>query len=155
EGVIEGDIGVPAHAWDHESLPVALRSRWFGRGHRHGRCSLPGLEVVPYIWQVGMRIGSEVAQADKRLAAGVLGGDALAGPLGGEEDLVLGDLAIPDEVGAVDGQLADRAAALDDDQAIGAGILEGRRAAGLDGQLARAEELLAVDAAVDDPLVDV
>ena len=105
--------------------------------------------------QVGVRVGPEVAEAHERLAAGVLERHALAGPLGGDEDLVLGDLAEADEVRAVDGQLADRAAALDDDQAVGARVLDRDRAAGLDGQLAGAEELLAVDAAVDDPLVDV
>ena len=99
--------------------------------------------------------GPEVAEADERLGAGVLEGHALAGPLRGDEDLVLGHLAEADEDRAVDVELADRAAALGDDQAVGAGVLDRGRAAGLDGQLAGAEELLAVDRAVDDPLVDV
>ena len=99
--------------------------------------------------------GPEVAEAHERLGAGVLERHALLRPLGGDEDLVLGHLAEADVVRAVDVELADRARALGDDQAVGAVVLDRDRAAGEDGQLAGAEELLAVDGAVDDPLVDV
>ena len=52
-------------------------------------------------------------------------------------------------------ELADHAAPLHDDQTVGARVLDRDRPARLDRQLAGAEELLAVDRAVDDPLVDV
>ena len=111
--------------------------------------------MVSHFRQIRVRVGPEVSEADERLAAGVLEGDSFGGPLGGDEHLILGHLAESDEVGAIDGQLADGAAPLDDDQAIRPRILDRGRAARLDGQLAGAEELLAVDAAVDDPLIDV
>src|SRR5262249_40428132 len=118
-----------------------------------GRSRPPG--VIPYFGQVLVDVRAEVAEADERLAAGVLERDALGGPPGGDEDLVLRHLAEADVVGAVDIELADRAGALDDDQAVGTVVLDGGRPAGQDGQLAGAEELLAVDGAVDDPPVDV
>ena len=105
--------------------------------------------------QIRVRIRPEVPQADERLAAGVVERHPFAGPLGGDEDLVRGHFAEPDEVRAVDRQLADQAAALNDDQAVSTRVLDRDRPARLDRQLAGAEELLAVDAAVDDPLVDV
>ena len=83
--------------------------------------------MIADLRQIRMRIGPEVSEAHERLAAGVLEGDPFAGPLGGDEDLVLGHLAVPDEVRAVHRQLADRAAPLDDDQAVGTRVLDGRR----------------------------
>src|SRR5438105_12281226 len=50
---------------------------------------------------------------------------------------------------------ADAARTLYRDQAIGAVVLDGRLYAGLDGQLFRGEEFLAVDLTIDDPLIDV
>src|SRR5262249_50236610 len=101
-----------------------------------------------------MGVRAEVSKADERLAPGVLEAHALARSLGRAEDFVLGDLAEADEVRAVDVERADRAAPLDDDEAVGTRILDRRRAAGEHRQLAGAEELLAVHRAVDDPLVD-
>ena len=120
---------------------------------RHLTCL--SLHVIADLGQIGVRVGPEITQAHERLAAGVVERHPFAGPLGRDEDLVLRHLAEPDEVGAVDRQLADQAAPLHRDQTVSPRVLDRDRAAGLDRQLAGAEELLAVDRAVDDPLVDV
>src|SRR4029077_21169559 len=114
-----------------------------------------GLLVISHGRQALVDVGAEVAQAHERFGAGVPEGHALLRALVGDEHLVVRDLAVADEVRAVDGELADRTAALRDDETIRAGVVDRDRAAGEDGQLAGAEKLLAVDGAVDDPLVDV
>ena len=111
--------------------------------------------MVAHLGQIGVRVGPKITQADERFAAGIVERDSFARALGGDEDLILSHLAEPDEVGAVDGQLPDQAAPLHRDQAVCAGVFDRDRAAGLDRKLAGAEELLAVDRAIYDPLIDV
>ena len=65
---------------------------------------------------------AEVAEADQRLAAGVLDLDAGRGRLVGDEHLVPGLLAEVDHHRRLDGQLAHPAAALHRDPAAGAGV---------------------------------
>src|SRR5262245_61254633 len=106
--------------------------------------SLARFAVVAHGGQIAVRIRPEIAQADELLAAGVLECHSLGRALGCDEDFILRDLAEADEVRAVDGELADRSAPLNYDQAESARVLDRGRAARLDRQLAGAEELLAV-----------
>src|SRR4051794_2164162 len=101
-----------------------------------------------------MDVRAEVTEADEHLRARVLEGHPLPGPFLGDEHLVAGDLAVPDVDRAIEVELADGPPALGDDQAEGPVVLEGDRTAGIDRELSGAEEVLAVDLAVDDPLVD-
>ena len=60
-----------------------------------------------------------------------------------------------DELRADEGLAVDLAGALDADEAVGAGILDGARGAWIDGEFFGGEELFAIDLAVNDPAVDV
>lgn len=71
----------------------------------------------------------------------------------GDEDFVFGFLAEADHGWGLEGELADSAFALGGDPAAGGVVLDGALLAGVDGQFAGAEELGAVDTAVDDPLI--
>src|SRR5262245_1489308 len=76
--------------------------------------SSPALRVIPDLRHILVHVRPEVAEADERLGAGVLEGDARGRAFGGDEDLVLGRLSEADVVRAVHVERADRAAALDD-----------------------------------------
>ena len=102
-----------------------------------------------------MHVGAEVAQRHQRLAAGVFDFDAGGGRLVRDEHFVFGFLAEVNHGRRLQVELADAAAALHRDPAAGAGVLERALGPGLERQLLGAEQLLAVDRAVDDPAVGV
>ena len=81
--------------------------------------------------------------------------DAAAGRFVRDEHFVLRAGAEADHHRRLDIERADAAAALHGDPAARAGILQRAACARLERQLLRAEQLLAVDRAVDDPAIGV
>src|SRR4051812_11589226 len=105
--------------------------------------------------EVVVRVGTEVAEADEGLAAGVFDLYAATGGFVGDEDFILGAGAEADHHRCLYVEGADAAAALDGDPAARAGIFQRAACAGFERQLFRAEELLAIDRSVDDPAIGV
>src|SRR5262249_11544553 len=85
-----------------------------GRTRHHG---LPPL-VVPDSRRMRVGVRPEVAQRDKRFAAGVVEHHPLAGRVVANEYLVLGQLAVADHRWRLEALLADPAAPLHRDQTI-------------------------------------
>ena len=103
--------------------------------------------------EVGVDVGAEVAEGDERAGAGVFHRVAGGRSVGGDEELVGCHLAEADQRGRGDVVHTHRAFALHRDPAAGAGVFHRDLCARLERELLRAEELLAVDVAVDDPAV--
>ncbi len=102
---------------------------------------------------VGPDLGPEVAQGDEGLGARVLDHHPSHRRLVGDEDLVHRHLAEADQHRGLHLVNSDPALALHGDDAGCARILHRDLRPGLDRELPRGEELLAVDPAVDDPAV--
>ena len=108
-----------------------------------------------------MDIRTKVAQAHQRFTAGVFDFNPRIGGFKRNEDLVFGLLAKADHRGSLQVELAlrtsdaDRALPLHRDPAAGTGIFDRTFRAGIQRQLLGAEQLLAVDVAIDNPLVGV
>ena len=150
-------VRVPGDAPHHEALFAVLG---LGGG---------GVQVASPTWRhlIWLSWRDRRRRADPRATSGpkyrrltkgslpVLWNKTPRRPLGGHEDFVLGHLAKADEVRAVDAPASRSSRCPERRSGRRPRILDRDGSARLDRQLAGAEELLGVDAAVDNPLVDV
>ena len=103
---------------------------------------------------IGIHFGAEVAKYDERFCfAEVFEGDTCLCAGFGAEVFVLRQLVESDQLRAIQRMTVDFSDPLDADQAVSAIVLDRAFDAWIDGELFRSEELLAFDAAVNDPLV--
>lgn len=120
------------------------------------RCSERVVTVRAHHGCVGVHFGAEVTQNNQRFCfAEVLEGDACLGAGFRAEVLVFGEFVKTDEFRAVQGLAIDFADSLNADEAVCATVLDGAFDPGVDGQLFGGEQLLAFDAPVHNPLVEV
>src|SRR5205807_7901405 len=90
--------------------------------------------VIPDARRLRIGVRPEVAQRHERLGAGVVELHAVAGGVVADEYLVLRQLAVADHGRRVQAVLADPAAALHGNQAIGAVVADRHLDAGIDRQ---------------------